>query len=84
MVRFQIKTTNEFEEVLFKIKDNLFQIKVKKQIKKIINNPEIGKPMRHNRKGTREVYIKPFRLSYAYLKNENLIIFLNLYHKKRQ
>jgi len=84
MVDFQIKTTNKFEEVFSKIKDSLFKIKVQKQIKKIINNPEIGKLMKHNRKGTREVYIKPFRLSYACLKNENLIIFLDLYHKKRQ
>ncbi len=74
----------KFKEFFFKIKDNLFRIKIEKQISKIINNPEIGKPMRHDRKGTREVYIKPFRLSYAYLKNENLIIFLALYHKKRQ
>lgn len=75
---------DKFKKILSKIKDNLFCIKIEKQIKKIINNPEIGKPMRNVRKGTREVYIKPFRLSYAYLKNENLIIFLDLYHKKRQ
>ena len=61
-----------------------FLFKSKKANKKIINNPEVGKPMRHERKGTREVYIKPFRLSYAYLKNEDLIIFLDLYHKKRR
>lgn len=75
---------DKFKEFFFKIKDNFFRIKIKKQILKIINNPKIGKPMRHDRKGTREVYIKPFRLSYAYLKNENLIIFLALFHKKRQ
>lgn len=84
MVEFLIKTSNKFEEVLFKIKDNLFKLKIEKQIKKIINNPEIGKPMRHGRKGTRELYIKPFRLSYAYLENENILYFLDLYHKKKQ
>ena len=84
MVELQIKTTDKFEEVLFKIKDNLFKIKVKKQIKKIIENPEIGKPMRNVRKGTREVYLKPFRLSYVYSKNENKIVFFDLYHKKEQ
>ena len=73
-----------FQEIFYKIKDELFRTKVQKQIKKIIENPEVGKPMMHTRKGTREVYIKPFRLSYAYLKNENAITFLDLYHKKKQ
>ena len=40
--------------------------------------------MRNVRKGTREVYIKPLRLSYAYIKEENKIIFLELYHKDQQ
>jgi len=75
---------SKFKEILSKIKDELFRIKIEKQIKKIINNPEVGKPMRNVRKGTREVYIQPYRLSYAYLKNENLIIFLDIYHKDKQ
>jgi mRNA-degrading endonuclease RelE of RelBE toxin-antitoxin system len=75
---------NKFKELLSKVKDKLFQTKIEKQIKKIVNDPEIGKPMRNVRKGTREVYIKPYRLSYAYLKNENLIIFLDIYHKDKQ
>jgi len=54
------------------------------QFEKIRENPEIGKPMRHSRKGTREVYIAPFRLSYAYFKNEDKIVFLDLYHKDEQ
>ena len=75
---------NKFKEILSKIKDQLFRIKIEKQINKIINNHEIGKPMRNVRKGTREVYIQPYRLSYAYLKKENLIIFLDIYHKDEQ
>lgn len=73
-----------FQDIFYKIKDESFKMKVKKQIKKIIENPEAGKPMRHNRKGTREVYISPFRLSYAYIKEEDKIIFLDLYHRKEQ
>jgi len=53
-----------FEKKIKKIKDNLLKSKVKKQISKIIDFPEIGKPMRYARKGTREVYVTPFRLSY--------------------
>ena len=67
-----------------KVKDNSIAEKIKKQIERIIQNPEIGKPMRFNRKGTREVYIKPFRLSYAYLPSEDKIYLLDLYHKDEQ
>jgi mRNA-degrading endonuclease RelE of RelBE toxin-antitoxin system len=75
---------NNFKNIFYKIKDELIKTKIKKQIKKIIENPEVGKPMMYNRKGTRELYIKPFRLSYAYVKEENKIIFLDLYHKDEQ
>lgn len=73
-----------FKLIIEKIKDNSLRKKIKKQIRKIKESPEVGKPMRNVRKGTREVYIKPFRISYAYLKNEDKIIFLDLYHKKKQ
>jgi len=79
-----VKFKDSFLKVVEKIRDNSVKEKVKKQINKIINNPEIGKPMMYDRKGTREVYIAPFRLSYAYIKEENKIIFLDLYHKDEQ
>jgi len=46
--------------------------------------PKIRKPVRYARKGTREVYIPPFRLSYSYNKEENPVIFLEIYHKDEQ
>ena len=58
--------------------------KIKKQIRKIVENPKVGKLMRYARKGTREVYVSPFRLSYAYFPEEEKIIFLDLYHKDEQ
>lgn len=73
-----------FERKFNKIKDNSLRIQIKKQIKKIIENPEIGKPMRYARKGTRELYITPFRISYVYFSHEDMIVFLDLYHKKKQ
>ena len=76
--------TEEFKEIFLKIKDDLLKEKILKQIEKMKINPEVGKPMRHNRKGTRELYIKPFRLSYEYFKSENHIFILDLYHKKKQ
>ena len=73
-----------FEKTFKKIKNLSLKTKLKKQIKKIINNPEIGKPLKYNRKGTRELYVAPFRLSYAYIKEKDKIIFLDLYHKDKQ
>ena len=67
-----------------KIKDASLKEKIKKQIKKIVEQPEIGKPMRYARKDTREMYIGSYRLAYAYNKDKNKLIFLDLYHKDEQ
>lgn len=64
--------------------DNSIKIPVKKRIKKIVSNPLIGKPMKHNRKGTREVYVSSFRLSYVYDESEDTLLFLDFYHKDEQ
>jgi len=73
-----------FLKLFQKLKDSTLKEKIKKQIAKIIENPEIGKPMMYSRKGTRELYTSPFRLSYMYSKEENKIILLDLYHKDYQ
>jgi len=80
----EIHFDKKFAELFSKLKDNILRDKIKKQIKKISENPEVGKPMRNVRKGTRELYIKPFRLSYSYNLKENLVYILDLYHKKKQ
>ena len=79
-----VEETDNFSKIYEKIKGELLRLKIKKQIKKIISNPEVGKPMRNVRKGTREVYINPFRLSYVYFQEQNKIILLDFYHKKEQ
>ncbi len=80
--------TIEYRDTLLKtisrIKDSTTKEKIKKQIKKIVEHPEIGKPMRYTRKGTRELYIGSYRLAYAYFKEEKKLIFLDLYHKDEQ
>ncbi|MAF50726.1 MAG: hypothetical protein CMH64_01415 [Nanoarchaeota archaeon] len=75
---------SNFLRKISKIRDEFTKEKIKKQVKKIVENPEIGKPMKNVRKGTREVYVSPFRLSYKYLKEENKVILLDLYHKDEQ
>ena len=72
----------QFKKDFKKIQDNLVKKKIIKQISKIGDNPEVGKPMRFSRKGTRELYISPFRLSYIY--ENDAIIILTLYHKDIQ
>ena len=72
----------DFKRKFKKIKDKNSKIKIIKQIQKIKENPEIGKPMRYSRKGTRELYIPPFRLSYKIEKD--VVYILDLYHKDEQ
>ncbi|MBI2671738.1 type II toxin-antitoxin system RelE/ParE family toxin [Candidatus Woesearchaeota archaeon] len=73
---------SDFKKDFKKIKDNSTKEKILKQVVKIKDNPEIGKPMRYSHKGTRELYIHPFRLSYK-LEGTTVYI-LALYHKDEQ
>ena len=80
----EIRFDKKFTKIFSKLKDISTKQKIIKQIIKIIKNPEIGKPMKYDRKGTRELYVSPFRLSYIYLENKNHIYILDIYHKKKQ
>ena len=64
--------------------DSSQKIKLDKQIQKIAENPTLGKPMRYERQGTREVYLHPFRLSYVYDAEADVVFLLEVYHKKNQ
>ena len=75
---------SDFQKSFSKIKDSALKERIIKQIEKLKENPELGKPMRYVRKGTRELYISPFRFSYIYVKEQNKIIILDLYHKDEQ
>ena len=76
-----LESSPHFLSFIKKIKNKAEQDRIKKQINKIIANPETEKPMKYTRKGTREVYIGSFRISYAYFQKENKLIFLDIYHK---
>jgi len=65
-----------------KIKDKFTKERIVKQVQKIKENPEIGKPMMYSRKGTRELYVEPFRLSYKV--EGDIIYIMDLYHKDEQ
>ena len=74
----------KFKKIFKKIKDKELKQKIIKQISKIKENPKIGKSMRNVRKGTRELYIRPFRLSYSYIEKEDKVVILDFYHKDEQ
>ena len=57
--------TNAFERSVRKIKDASIKERVKDQVKEIISRPDIGKPLRFQRKGERSVRVPPFRIIYA-------------------
>ena len=71
-----------FKKDFKKIKDKSVKEKIINQVSKIRDNPEIGKPMRFGRKGTRELYISPWRLSYKL--EGDIVYILALYHKDLQ
>jgi len=80
----EIRFDKKFAIIFSKIKDSFMKQRIIKQIKKISENPKSGKPMRNVRKGTREFYVKPLRLSYLYDVKEDIVYILDLYHKKKQ
>ena len=79
----EVVRTDTFIKQLSKF-DKSYIDRIEKLLIKVINNPEIGKPMRYDRKGTREIYLKPFRLSYVYNNKEDVLYFLVIYHKNEQ
>ena len=80
----KVSYDEQFKKKFSKIKDQGTKDKIIKQVTKLKENPELGKPMRYVRKGTRELYISPHRLSYIYIEKEDLLIFLDIYHKDEQ
>ncbi|MEK6792459.1 MAG: type II toxin-antitoxin system RelE/ParE family toxin [Nanoarchaeota archaeon] len=82
MVKEVIRTQKFIQQV--KKIDGSYIERIQNLITKIIENPEIGKPMKYDRKGIREVYINPFRLAYSYDKSTEILYLLEVYHKDKQ
>jgi len=72
--------SREFEDDVKKIRDNALKKRLIKQVEKIINNPNIGKPLRYNLKGERSVYVPPYRLVYALI--DDKIFLLRFRHRE--
>jgi addiction module RelE/StbE family toxin len=76
----EVVWTDTFKEEVQKIRDNAIKERVKKQIAKVINNPNAGKPLRFDSKGERTIYIKPYRLIYSV--SGEVIYLLRFEHRK--
>ncbi len=57
--------TEKFEKEVKKLRDNATKTRVIKDIDKIMENPEVGKPLRFALKGERTIRIAQYRLIYS-------------------
>ena len=73
--------TEEFKGDIQKIRDNKIQTRIKKIIQKIIDNPEIGKPLGYELYPLRSVRIPPFRVLYEF--KSDIIILHKFEHRKK-
>lgn len=80
MVIQEVILTEKYERDIKHIKEGFLKERIKKQIKKIIEQPEIGKPLKYSLKGERTIYIKPYRLIYSIV--GNILYLLRFEHRK--
>jgi len=65
--------TQKFEREVRKIRDNSVKDRLRKQVERIAENPEFGKPLRYGLKGERTIRIQPYRLIHA-VQGDRLIL----------
>ncbi len=69
----EIIFSDEFKKDFKKIKDKTTRIKIIKQLKKLAEMPEAGKPLMYNLKNHRSIRVAPFRIIYR-LEKDKIII----------
>jgi addiction module RelE/StbE family toxin len=60
----QIIFSEEFKKDFKKIKDKATRLRIIKQLKKLAESPEIGKPLKYNLRNHRSIRVAPFRIIY--------------------
>ena len=70
----EIVYTSKFERDVRKTKDKGVRDKLQKIINKVLEHPEIGKPLSYALKGERTVRVPPFRLIYAISGNTLILL----------
>jgi mRNA-degrading endonuclease RelE of RelBE toxin-antitoxin system len=76
----EIVYTQKFERDVKKLRGGLLRERLEKQIRKIADDPEAGKPLRYGLKGEWTVRISPYRLIYAVQRDR--LILLRFEHRK--
>jgi len=66
--------TQKYENDVKKTKDKSIKNRLEKQIRKIISNPNFGKPLSYSLKGERTIYVKPYRLIFTVKRNTLLLL----------
>lgn len=69
----EIVFSERFREEFKRIKDKTTRLKIIKQLKKITEIPDAGKPLKYNLKNHRALRIPPFRIVYR-LEEDKIII----------
>jgi len=73
-----------FEQAIKHIKDGKLKERIKKQLAKIIEEPEkAGRFLRYDRKLERKVYIPPFRLIFTYDKEKDVLFLIDFDKRDR-
>jgi addiction module RelE/StbE family toxin len=80
MVIERIIPTEKFEKDVRKIKDKKIKERIDTEVKRVCENPMIGKPLKYSLKGEKTIRIKPYRLIYT-VQGSNLIL-LRFEHRK--
>lgn len=81
MVRIEsVVFTQDFESSIKKMRHGGLKEKVKKQIAKIVANPDVGKPLRYALKGEWTVYARPYRIIYKV--DGSVLILLRFEHRE--
>jgi addiction module RelE/StbE family toxin len=76
----EIVYTEKFERDVRKARDSLLKERLEKQIRKIAENPDFGRPLRYGLKGEWTIRVAPYRLIYA-IEGERLVL-LRFEHRK--
>jgi addiction module RelE/StbE family toxin len=73
--------TEKFERDVKKLKDSLVRERIAKQVEKLVENPESGKPLRYGLKGEWTIRVKPYPIIYAV--QDDRLILLRFEHLKK-
>jgi mRNA interferase RelE/StbE len=69
----EIIFSEEFRKDFKKIKDKDLRLKIIKQIKKLKEDPKVGKPLRNVMKNHRSLRVHPFRIIYR-IEQDKIVI----------